>query len=76
MQSTVPSTTQVFTPFGGGFVHEEAADVTCSNLVMFDHKTLMSSLTTAMLAEIMASLRSALSLGRQRSGRRRQRVTS
>jgi hypothetical protein len=62
MQSTVPSTIQVFTPFGGGFMHEEAADATHSNLVMFDHKTLMSSLTASMLAEIMASLRSALLL--------------
>jgi hypothetical protein len=62
MQSTATQTTQLFTPFGGGFVHEEGVEATRSHLAMSDPDRLISSVTISMLGEVMRSLRSALSL--------------
>ena len=54
-------TTQVFSLFGGGYVHEQRADEQGCNLPL-DANQVVASLTIAMFDEVMASLRSALSL--------------
>jgi hypothetical protein len=62
MQTTATQTSQFFTPFGGGFVHEQDVEATRSHLAMSDPDRLISSVTISMLGEIMTSLRSALSI--------------
>ena len=61
MRPTIHST-QVFSPFGGGYVLEQRADRASWNHAAPDVNQTVASLTAAMFDEVMKSLRSALSL--------------
>ena len=57
-----PTTNQLQTVFGGGFVQEQHSDATHRNLPPSDVGEVIESLTVSMVHEVMKSLRAALSL--------------
>jgi hypothetical protein len=62
MQFAHPSSQQVLTVFGGGFVAEQHRDTERWNLAPPDVNEVIEALTVSMFGELISSLRTALSL--------------
>jgi hypothetical protein len=56
------STTQIITPFGGGYVPMQHGEPTCWNLAQADLDDTVESLRASLFSEVLKSLRSSLSL--------------
>ena len=57
-----PSTTQVITPFGSGYVQMQHGDPAQRHLAHADLDDVVANLRASMFSELLKSLRAALSL--------------
>ena len=68
---TTQHTTQIITPFGSGYVPEQHRELSAGNLGPSQLSDVVAALRESMFAELLGSLRAALSLRDTPEGPRR-----